>query len=106
MDFILHGGDVTDDNVISDLETIAPTFGVHGNNDDWNVLEKWPATRFLTSEKCNIGLVHGHLAKGRAKPLEIAGQPRNCGQCACPIFWMKTASQQPIASFSVIRTGP
>lgn len=79
VDFILHGGDVTEESVISDLETIAPVFGVHGNNDDWNVLDKWPATRFLTIEKCNIGLVHGHVAKGRSKPLDIAGNRETAG---------------------------
>ena len=79
VDFILHGGDVTSEDVISDLQTIAPVFGVHGNNDDWNVLDKWPATRFLTIEKCNIGLVHGHLSKGRATPLEIAGNRETSG---------------------------
>lgn len=79
VDFILHGGDVTDDSVISDLETLAPTFGVHGNNDDWSVLERWPATRFLTIEGCNIGLVHGHLAKGRSTPLDIAGNRETAG---------------------------
>lgn len=79
VDFILHGGDVTDESVITDLETIAPVWGVHGNNDDWNVLDKWPATRFLTIEECKIGLVHGHLSRGRSKALDIAGNRDTSG---------------------------
>lgn len=80
VDFILHGGDVTGDSVITDLQTIAPVFGVHGNNDDWDVLDKWPATRFLTIEKCDIGLVHGHLPRGsRAPALSVPGNTQTAG---------------------------
>jgi putative phosphoesterase len=79
VDFILHGGDVTDESVITDLEAIAPLYGVHGNNDGWGVLDKWPATQFSTVEECAIGLVHGHLAKGRSAPLDIPGNRETAG---------------------------
>ena len=80
VDFILHGGDLTDVSVLSDLETIAPTFGVHGNNDDWGVLDKLPATRFLTVEGCNLGLVHGHVPRGpRAPALNVPGNTHTAG---------------------------
>ena len=45
MDFILHGGDLTDEMVLADLEVLAPTFGVRGNNDGWIPLSRLPLTR-------------------------------------------------------------
>jgi uncharacterized protein len=80
VDFILHAGDLTHINVLLDLEAIAPAFGVHGNNDDWHALDKLPATRFLTIEKCNIGLVHGHVPQGvRAPKLNVPGNTQTAG---------------------------
>lgn len=80
VDFILHGGDLTDVNVLLDLEAIAPTFGVHGNNDGWDALDKLPATRFLTIEGCNLGLVHGHVPAGsRAPSLNAPGNTQTAG---------------------------
>jgi putative phosphoesterase len=80
VDFILHAGDLTHLHVLLDLEAIAPTFGVQGNNDDWGVLDKLPVSRLLTVENCNIGLVHGHVPHGaRASRLDIAGNTQTAG---------------------------
>jgi putative phosphoesterase len=80
VDFILHGGDLTSINVLLDLEAIAPAFGVQGNNDDWGAISKLPATRSLTVEGCNIGMVHGHVPAGaRAPRLEIPGNTQTAG---------------------------
>jgi putative phosphoesterase len=59
VDLILHAGDVNTLQVIHDLETLAPTFAVHGNNDDWEAMNQLPTSRRVPVEESHIGLVHG-----------------------------------------------
>ena len=61
VDFILHGGDVNTLSVLLELESIAPTFAVHGNNDDAEAMRTLPTSRRIPVEKTVIGLVHGDL---------------------------------------------
>jgi putative phosphoesterase len=72
---ILHGGDLTSEHVLTDLETIAPVLAVFGNNDGWELTNKLPQTRRIPVEDCIIGLTHGDLSAGNqiVKPLEFAG---------------------------------
>ncbi|MDQ3813584.1 MAG: metallophosphatase family protein, partial [Armatimonadota bacterium] len=73
VDFILHAGDLNILQVVTDLEAIAPTFAVYGNNDDWEALHTLPATRRMEVEQCVVGLVHGDQGRDSPKPLDFSG---------------------------------
>ncbi len=65
VEFILHAGDLTARRVLTELEAIAPTFAVRGNNDSSELgLE---TSRRFEWEGRVIGLVHGdRFARGQA----------------------------------------
>lgn len=56
-DVILHGGDINRQNILEELQTIAPTYAVRGNNDG-----KWanqlPETRKLTLYGVSFYMIH------------------------------------------------
>lgn len=58
---ILHGGDLTHERVLTELETIAPVMAVHGNNDTWELEQKLPTSRRIKIEDCTLGLAHGDV---------------------------------------------
>lgn len=64
VDIILHAGDILIDEVIIELETIAPVYVVAGNNDDYDMLEKYGAKRIIAVNGKRIGLTHGS-SRGR-----------------------------------------
>ncbi len=73
VDFILHAGDFTARRAIKDLETIAPVFGVRGNNDPAHL--ELPRSRRIEIEGAVIGLCHGDRGENsHQKPLgQFAG---------------------------------
>lgn len=66
VDLILHAGDVNTLSVLLELESLAPVFAVHGNNDDAEAMCILPTSRRIPVEKTVIGLVHGDQSAGRA----------------------------------------
>lgn len=66
VDEILHAGDLCHEDVVVELETIAPVVAVHGNMDTRDLVEKLPAERLLDREGIRIALLHGHR-QGRAR---------------------------------------
>lgn len=58
--FILHAGDLLSEDVITDLETIAPVYAVAGNNDSLNIYEKYGERRIIEAGSKKIGLTHGY----------------------------------------------
>lgn len=56
-DMILHGGDISSQEILEQLEAIAPVYAVRGNNDkDW--AEDLPKSRVIQIEALNFYLVH------------------------------------------------
>jgi putative phosphoesterase len=55
---ILHAGDVSMPQVISELETVAPVYAVRGNRDIYH-LRHLPMFRLLHFGDVPVGLVHG-----------------------------------------------
>lgn len=73
---ILHGGDLTHERVLTELETIAPVLAVHGNNDTWELNQRLPTSRRITVESCVLGMTHGDVTAGgiaRVAPLPFEG---------------------------------
>jgi putative phosphoesterase len=75
VDGIVHLGDFTEAEVAHRLESYAPLYAVHGNNDAAEVRTRFPATRSLTVEGHELVLIHGD--KGGRTALEAARKIRN-----------------------------
>lgn len=45
VDAIFHAGDIGNEDIITALETIAPTYAVHGNVDGFPLVSRYPAWR-------------------------------------------------------------
>lgn len=60
VDLIIHAGDWMSLDVLYELETIAPVEGVAGNNDGWDIIDRFGHSKILTLEGHRIGIVHGH----------------------------------------------
>jgi putative phosphoesterase len=43
VDLILHAGDIGSQDIINELETIAPVYAVHGNIDGWPLRKIYPS---------------------------------------------------------------
>jgi putative phosphoesterase len=56
--FILHAGDLTQLDVINDLERLAPVVASSGNMDEPSVKEKLPKMNTIDVGKWKIGVVH------------------------------------------------
>ena len=57
VDLILHAGDITNNNVIKELEKIAPVKAIKGNMDRLNL----PEHLVITVKNKKIGLIHGQV---------------------------------------------
>lgn len=64
VDMILHAGDIMIEEVIIELETIAPVHVVAGNNDDFSILMKYGKRRLIQVNGKKIGLTHG-MSRGK-----------------------------------------
>jgi len=58
-DMILHAGDILIDEVIIELETIAPVYAIAGNNDSYEIMYKYGTKRIIEANGKRIGLTHG-----------------------------------------------
>lgn len=68
VEMILHAGDVGDDDILDELETIAPTYAVRGNTDRVDN-PRLPESRELTVAGVRIHVSHGHEVG--AKPITL-----------------------------------
>lgn len=59
VDMILHAGDILIEEVVIELETIAPVYAVAGNNDSYEMLYKYGSKRIIEANGKRIGLTHG-----------------------------------------------
>ncbi|MHB1392368.1 MAG: metallophosphoesterase family protein [Clostridia bacterium] len=80
VDMILHAGDILIDEVIIELETIATVYVVAGNNDGYDMLDKYGTKRIIEVNGKRIGLTHG-TSRGRtymSAYAEFAGDKVDC----------------------------
>jgi putative phosphoesterase len=68
VDVILHAGDVGDDDILDELETIAPVYAVRGNTDPIDNA-RLPASRELEISGVKVHVSHGHEVG--AKPITL-----------------------------------
>lgn len=67
VDAIVHCGDMLDASIVPEIEAIAPMEGVAGNNDSWDLLQRFGEKKILTFGTLRIGVVHGHGAPRRER---------------------------------------
>ncbi len=68
-DLILHAGDVLDEEILRELNELAPVHAVLGNNDT-SLVGILPLTRLVEVEAVRIGMIHDSgAAAGRARRL-------------------------------------
>lgn len=84
MDLIIHAGDLVDEQVILDLETIAPVEAVAGNMDPFDLVERLGRRKVLHIGEKKIGLIHGD-GYGGSTP-ERARKSFSEGTLDCIIF--------------------
>lgn len=58
VDLIIHAGDLTDLNVIIELEAVAPLEMIAGNNDDSEVGRKYGYAKTMIVDKKRIFMIH------------------------------------------------
>jgi len=61
VDYIFHTGDLSQRNVIDDLQTVAPVFAVRGNRDFF-LRKELTKIKIFTINGVRILLTHGHLS--------------------------------------------
>ena len=59
-ELIMHAGDFNSSAVFDELRQIAPVVGVHGNNDELDIVRALPDRRYLLAGEKRIGLIHAH----------------------------------------------
>ena len=59
VDLILHAGDLVDESVLLELETVAPVEAVAGNMDPPHLHERLGRRKLLQCGALQIGLIHG-----------------------------------------------
>lgn len=65
VDLILHLGDWVVMDVYDQLAQLAPVDGIAGNNDGYEIIERFGEQKLLTLEGKRIGLIHGHTPYSR-----------------------------------------
>ncbi|MBP1903792.1 putative phosphoesterase [Paenibacillus turicensis] len=65
VDLILHLGDWVVMDVYDQLAQLAPVDGIAGNNDGYEIIERFGEQKLLTLEGKKIGLIHGHTPYSR-----------------------------------------
>lgn len=59
VDCILHAGDLGSEDVLLDLQAIAPVYAVHGNIDFFELSHQLPRERIVEVASVRFGLIHG-----------------------------------------------
>ena len=59
VDLILHAGDILIEEVLLQLKAIAPVEAVCGNNDSYEIYQKYGMRKLITVGDKKIGLTHG-----------------------------------------------
>ncbi len=61
VELILHAGDIGDEDILTELESIAPVHAVVGNTDGSPLTQRLPEVQELTLHGHRVVVTHGHL---------------------------------------------
>ncbi|WP_238655098.1 metallophosphoesterase family protein [Paenibacillus piscarius] len=65
VDIILHLGDWVSPEIYDLLAELAPVEGIAGNNDGYDIIQRFGERKIVTLEGMRIGMVHGHAPYSR-----------------------------------------
>lgn len=65
VDHIIHAGDITSPEVLSELERLAPVIAVSGNVDPEPLQKALGSKKIITLNGYTIGITHGHGSGGK-----------------------------------------
>ena len=65
VDHIIHAGDITNNEVLNTLESLAPVTAVSGNVDSDQIQISLGNKKIITLEGYTIGITHGHGRTGK-----------------------------------------
>ncbi|WP_340021864.1 metallophosphoesterase [Paenibacillus sp. FSL K6-1096] len=65
VDIILHLGDWVAMEIYDMLSQLAPVEGIAGNNDGYDIIQRFGERKIVTLEGMRIGMVHGHAPYSR-----------------------------------------
>ncbi len=68
---ILHAGDIGSEDILTELEAIAPVTAVYGNTDGWELRRRLPEVAEVAEAERRIVVVHGH-DPGAPTPAKLA----------------------------------
>jgi uncharacterized protein len=71
VDHILHAGDVGTEDILVELQAIAPVTAVWGNTDGWEIRDQVPEVARVTLGEIEAVVVHGHRF-GSPTPARVA----------------------------------
>ncbi|NVM54122.1 MAG: YfcE family phosphodiesterase [Candidatus Helarchaeota archaeon] len=71
-DLIVCTGDLTDPELLSKLQFLAPVKIVMGNMDYYHGLRKFPRSLVINLKKCKVGLIHGSGIHPRGNPEQLS----------------------------------
>ena len=86
VDLLLHAGDLVTENVLLDLQTLAPLEAVAGNMDPPHLKQRLGSKKILEVAGFRLGLTHGHQGEDRSKTPQQALAEFAADQVDCVIF--------------------
>jgi uncharacterized protein len=72
---IIHAGDVGSEDILTELEAIAPVTAVWGNTDEWEIRERLPEIAELELEGVRIVVVHGQQFGSPSPEMVVPSYP-------------------------------
>lgn len=75
VELILHAGDVGEEDILAELETIAPVHAVVGNTDGFPLAGRLPELQVLDLEERRVVVTHGHQVGFPSPALLRAAHP-------------------------------
>ena len=61
VDLILHAGDIGPEDIVTELEVLAPVKAVHGNTDGLAIRARYPEVQEMEEVGRRIVVTHGHV---------------------------------------------
>lgn len=86
VDLLLHAGDLTEEAVIDELQSLASVEAVAGNMDPFPLAARLGRKKVLNLSGYRIGLIHGDLGSDRQKTPQRAYEAFSNDNVDCVVF--------------------
>lgn len=86
VDLLLHAGDLVEDKILDELNSLAPVEAVAGNMDPVHLATRLGRKKVLDLSGYRIGLIHGDLVNDRQKTPQRAYEAFISDDVDCVVF--------------------